>query len=317
MSPIAVDPCLLCGSRVGHPLTVGHRHGIAAPVVCCDSCGLVFQNPVPTDTFLDTFYREHYRDVYSGSSTPTAEFLADQRSHGAEILAFCSPFLAARSRILDVGCGPGATLDAFRDAGHQVSGIEPGPYGAWGAEHLGLDLRSDSLDKVAALGERFDLVILSFVLEHLRDPVGSLRAAREALAHCGHVYVEVPDLVGNAGRLEDYVHVAHISYFTPTTLRAGLARAGLEVKVIDAPGTYSMRVLAGPAEPGDMPAGEDVPNWLAQLASRQRRARVEHALRRAALPALRCAGLMSRAVGMPADAPEQLARRTWRRVRHR
>lgn len=315
---ITTDPCPLCAGRRGIPIAVGTRHGIPAPTVMCRDCGMVFQNPIPTEAALDEFYRERYREMYSGSSTPDDDFLAEQRERGRVILRRVGARLSPGNSVLDIGCGPGAALEPFRDAGFRVAGLEPGPYGEWGARNLGLDVKTAGIDALVSETERYDLVVLSFVLEHLRDPVDALASVARVLAPGGFVHIEVPDLLGNHGRLSDYVHLAHISYFTPTTVMAAVMRAGMRPGPVDAAGRYSLWVDATPTDhdTADVPV-EDVDARLVQLRRHERRARVEHAARSAAKPVLRAAGRVTRRFGGSARGPEDMARRAWRSLRGR
>lgn len=319
VAPIKSDPCPLCAGERALPLAVGTRHGIAAPAVLCHECGMVFQNPIPTQQILDEFYRTRYRETYSGSSTPNSDFLEEQFEHGSEMLERVRPRLRPGASVLDVGCGPGATLEPFRAAGFRVVGLEPGPYGAWGASNLGLDVRSGGVDELRSWSERFDLVILSFVLEHLRDPVDALRSVSHVVSESGFVHVEVPDLLGNHGRLRDYVHFAHLSYFTPSTIGAAIARSGMAPGPVDAAGRYSLWVEATPAGGRDIeiPTAEKVDAFVSQLARNERRARVEYVLRGGAKVVLRAVGQVSRRFGGSVDGPEEWARRTWRSLRAR
>jgi SAM-dependent methyltransferase len=292
------------------------RFGIATPVVMCRRCGLAFQHPRPAGEELDAFYRDEYRPLYSGSDTPTPDFLAAQRERGQAILEFCRRGGAeATGRVLDVGCGPGATLLAFRDAGYEVTGLEPGPYGAWGAAHLAIDVRGTSLVELVSGGERFDLALLAFVLEHVPSPSATLREVRDVLGSGGLVYGEVPNLL-HADKLDDYFHVAHLTYFTPATLRAAFVAAGFDVLVVDAPAAYSMRVLARraarPSRPIAPEALDDVETARRRLARRRRLGRVRASASVVGRPALRLVGAI--AGPRAASKARAAARRAWRLI---
>jgi hypothetical protein len=68
------------------------------------------------------------------------------------------------------------------------------------------------------------------VLEHLADPVGELRLAREAVRDDGYLVVStlrVDAWIARAlGRRWPWYMRMHLVYFTPATIRAVLARAG-------------------------------------------------------------------------------------------
>ena len=91
--------------------------------------------------------------------------------------------------------------------------------------------------------ERFDVIEMGFVLEHVNDPALVLRRFRRFLAPGGRVMVSVPNadslhrLIGHAAGLLPDVHdlspadvaLGHRRYFDPRSLDALLAACGLEV----------------------------------------------------------------------------------------
>jgi SAM-dependent methyltransferase len=85
-------------------------------------------------------------------------------------------FPTTPSRVLDIGAGTGRDAAAFASLGHTVTAVEPTPeLRAHGQRLHGeaaivwIDDSLPDLDKVHALGERFDLVMLTAVWMHL-DP---------------------------------------------------------------------------------------------------------------------------------------------------
>ncbi len=90
----------------------------------------------------------------------------------------------------------------------------------------------DGLEQLAA--DSVHVVILSCVLEHELDPVSLLAGCRERLADDGVVVVKVPNYGCLARRVRGrrwcgYRWPDHVNYFTPATLAATAARAGLAV----------------------------------------------------------------------------------------
>ena len=70
---------------------------------------------------------------------------------------------------------------------------------------------------------RFDLVVMSHVLEHLPDPVSYLGHLRESLlTPGGSLLIEVPNLYSH-----DSFEVAHLLAFSPHTLGEVLRKAGM------------------------------------------------------------------------------------------
>ena len=87
-------------------------------------------------------------------------------------------------------------------------------------------------------GEKFDLVILSHVLEHVVNPVAFLKKIRSHLADEGLLYIEVPSLEGVLdGKyyydLARYFQNAHVSHFSSDSLENVMGIAGFKGLQID------------------------------------------------------------------------------------
>ncbi len=174
----------------------------------CGACHSLQLRDVPAD--LARFYPPGYYSLHSPDSLVHAPSPA--RAAVARLLTLPGfgpvtlrlreryPFLrwAALGRIglgsaiLDVGCGAGVLLRRFRRWGYRnLTGIDP--FMANELDEPGLQLRQLEL---SALNGHYDLVMLHHVLEHLPDPVTSLRAAAARLAPRGRLLVRLPLAAG-------------------------------------------------------------------------------------------------------------------------
>lgn len=95
---------------------------------------------------------------------------------------------SVHSAILDVGCGSGRLLRRMQRSGFtNLQGVDP--YAPGDIAEPGFRLRRAELQSVEG---RFDLIILSHVLEHLSDPVATLAMARRRLSADGTILARVP-----------------------------------------------------------------------------------------------------------------------------
>jgi SAM-dependent methyltransferase len=106
----------------------------------------------------------------------------------------------AGSRVLDLGCGDGAIAAAFAGAGGRVVAMDLDPWRVDNTRRLADDQPGARLDVVSADGHRlpfardaFDLVILSDLIEHVKDPGRVMEEVTRVLAPGGAVYVSVPN----------------------------------------------------------------------------------------------------------------------------
>jgi 2-polyprenyl-3-methyl-5-hydroxy-6-metoxy-1,4-benzoquinol methylase len=189
-------------------------------------------------------------------------------------------------RIVDVGCGRGATGASLksRSPAPTVTGIEKDPLAASAAaKRLDRVLTRDAavgLSELAAAGERFDAFLLGDVLEHTADPVAVLAAARRAADASATLVASVPN-AGHLSLLRDLAlgrfdpvpagleDAGHLRWFTRASLAEALAESGWSVESIEGlPGAEPpdadvfRPVLAGIAGPG-APPDWDVYQWIA------------------------------------------------------
>jgi SAM-dependent methyltransferase len=135
-------------------------------------------------------------------------------------------------RLLDVGCGHGLLLAEARARGYAVQGLELSREAARHArETLGLPVLETALEDKELDEERFDVIVLADVLEHLDDPVGSLDRCIELLNDGGALLVVTPDPSSLTARLAGarwwgYLP-AHFCLLPRTVLRELISARGL------------------------------------------------------------------------------------------
>ncbi len=143
-------------------------------------------------------------------------------------------------RLLDFGCGWGTFPALAKMFGCEAYGID------FDADRrnrsaTGLQLYPDLAALDSEVKRPFHAITMFEVLEHLVDPMATLRELRERLVPGGILVLEVPncDGVSGIGSESDYrlIHpLDHINAFSPQTLKAFAARAGFEAIV--APAAY-------------------------------------------------------------------------------
>ena len=223
---ITIKICPLCKSEDRQPFDRRTFRGREVTNQLCRTCGLVYQSPRPSDSELEDFYRQEYRLLYQGTADPGRKDLVIQHGRAESLLHYLKDKTHPPRRHLDIGASAGVLVMRIQDHFHcQSEGVEPGEAYRYYAERQGLHMH-DSLETARAnLKQRFDLVTMAHVLEHLPDPVGYLRTIREhMLEPAGRLLVEVPNLYGH-----DCFEVAHLAGYSVHTLRQVLAKSGFQV----------------------------------------------------------------------------------------
>jgi SAM-dependent methyltransferase len=203
--------------------------GETFPVVTCVRCRFVFAGLLPEQTFLDDLYEEVI-DPEIGFRESTAltwtSHLLNLGSRLLDVLARKS--LEGRARVLDFGCGYGTLLKAIEGPRVTAFGFETSPRRVRYMRGLGLTVL-ETLEAVQRQAP-FDAVVLSDVLEHVPDPMGTLRAVNRMLHIGGILLIRVPDFNDRmwAGVLADLRRGRspsrevnpweHLNYFSPASL---------------------------------------------------------------------------------------------------
>lgn len=158
-----------------------------------------------------------------------------------------SDFLSeARSnaRVLDLGCGNGATLGTFRGRHLELHGIDSSESGIRIAHstHRGISFTigdiSEDLPSFYAPSS-FDFVICTEVVEHVYNPRGLIRNSFRVLKPQGRLLISTPyhgwlknSLLAVTGRLDHHFTAlwdhGHIKFWSRRTLSLLLEEAGFE-----------------------------------------------------------------------------------------
>jgi 2-polyprenyl-3-methyl-5-hydroxy-6-metoxy-1,4-benzoquinol methylase len=154
---------------------------------------------------------------------------------------------AARTQVLDVGCGDGGLLVELMDSLAARGAATCAPYGidlsralaARADERLrrfgGQCLHAAALDGLGRLPvDRVDVVLLASFLEHEVRPLELLRACAARLSPGGVIIVKVPNYASlnrliRGARWCGFRWPDHVNHFAPDTLRAMADAAGLRV----------------------------------------------------------------------------------------
>ncbi len=197
----------------------------------CRLCKLHVTAPVPPENATERYYPAGYYGKGAKRFTAAVEWLLRGLYN---FRVWHIERRQAPGKALDIGCGRGLLLARLRDSGWQTYGTELSRESAHYARSvLNLPVATEPLEQVHYPDNAFDLVILWHVLEHIRDPRAMLQEVRRILKPGGNLLVAVPNFGSWEARCggRHWFHLdvpRHLTHFTPQTLRAALAEAGLE-----------------------------------------------------------------------------------------
>jgi SAM-dependent methyltransferase len=147
---------------------------------------------------------------------------------GQELADAITPWLAAHSRVLDVGAGTGVVSAALAAAGHSVTPVDLTPEMVRKAERRfpGACIVADAT-RLPVAGASVDAVTFVWVLHHVGDGVAALREAGRVLRPGGLV-IQVSGLA--AERSDDPIDIVH--HRLNDVLRPGLVAASIDVAAL-------------------------------------------------------------------------------------
>jgi SAM-dependent methyltransferase len=212
----------------------------------CPGCGGEFWEPrlAPDAAFYET-------DAEAVSAAALVRHTVGSRRLQKNHETFFARHPSGPGSIFDVGCGDGHFLEAAKDRGFQVVGVDFDAKALDVARKRGLErLYCGSIDSVAQrmeeTAERYDFVTFFEVLEHQIDPNEFIRTAGRLLRPGGMIAGSVPNR--NCFRTAAF-EVAdrppyHFTRWSGTALRAFLGRLGFtDVIVMDVGFVYYLLSL--------------------------------------------------------------------------
>ncbi|RME69576.1 MAG: methyltransferase domain-containing protein, partial [Verrucomicrobia bacterium] len=232
-------PRCWCGHTVLDPFTEDYLH--------CPKCEtLVLARPPPNltrriesdehDLYGKNYYLKHLTEDYGypDIESRTRADLADRCIYWLDsLLRYKKP----GSRLLEIGCGPAASVALFRAAGFDATGLELSPWLAdYARKTWDIPMLQGPLEDQAIEPESIDIITLFDVVEHLPDPLETLTRCRGFLAPSGIIVVQTPcypedttyDDLKSAGHpfLEHLKPAEHLFLFSKTALQRILREAG-------------------------------------------------------------------------------------------
>jgi len=159
--------------------------------VRCKNCNMVYVSPRLKSSIVDTLYNEKaYTEFYKIKLIPAIDY----RRNVLAVNKYnqIAQYFSKPGKVLDIGSGLGEVLSVFQEHNWDATGIEFNEFAAsYSRETFGLNIVNRSIYDFD-LSEKYDVIMLWGVLEHLSEPLQILKKAHELLENDGILLVEVP-----------------------------------------------------------------------------------------------------------------------------
>ena len=222
-----ISKCEICFSSNFNILFHNDRYGIKQNTCVCKNCGFIFSNPRMTRDSNKFFYESDlYRSIYEKQCSLDifySETVKELNTYKPKLpqkpnfkkyysqlyFDFINDEISKYKTVLDIGCGKGKKIIDFNNIGKKTSGIELSRI--FIEIHKIFDLDT-SYGFIKDVNQKYDLIILSHVLEHLTN----LKTVIEQLSAITnkYIFIEIP---GHIKKFQS-VQNAHNYYFSINTL---------------------------------------------------------------------------------------------------
>lgn len=211
-------------------------------IMKCPRCGLVYYAPIPDKTFIEDAYGNYLSKNYYHFQR-----LVEEGHESHEIRRFTERLAWIRrykqnGRLLEIGSFVGLFLHLASQSGFEVYAVEPDKEASKLARQRcqKVKIYNALFEDVDFVGEKFDLIVLWDVIEHVTDPTFFLQKIAQLLKPGGMVFLETPDVCSLLHRaaniayrlgwyvvLKDVYGYHHLYYFSKATMIKYLEKVSL------------------------------------------------------------------------------------------
>jgi len=211
----------------------------ASRIVRCNRCGLMYANPrakEPDHVQIQTWDPEMVSLSWHSQRLEKEKL---QVRDYAKTRALLNRAFPERGKLLEIGSGFGYLLAEFKKDGWDVFGVEPDRFACrYAKERLEVDCTSDLVENARIPDESYDVIVMNHVIEHLDDPMATLREINRVLKPSGYLVLETPRydtlMFRLLGRRERSINcIGHIYFFTTQTLKNLYEAAGFRTLQVD------------------------------------------------------------------------------------
>jgi len=199
----------------------------------CSQCGLKLTNPRPGKDEISRYYEsEDYLSHTEEQKTLFSKVYGLIRNINISSKSRIITKNSSGKSILDIGCGVGLLLKYMKELGWSTKGIEPGTQAKNTAEtKYGLSI---SPDIQQLLNQKYDVISMWHVLEHVFEIRDYLLKIKELLNDEGTLFIAVPNILSlDSDRYKNfwaaYDVPRHLYHFRPKDIEELCEKSGLRI----------------------------------------------------------------------------------------
>jgi 2-polyprenyl-3-methyl-5-hydroxy-6-metoxy-1,4-benzoquinol methylase len=223
----ATRACPISSSKDAYVVCSKDRHGKPLRNIISVNSGLIYVDPVPFEN-TEEFYKTEYRKSYKGVHSPKPKHVYRAGKVAMGRFSRLSKYLPEGAKCLDAGSSSGEFVYLLRKREFVAEGVEANiPYAQYSQAELGIPVSISPFSEFQT-DQKFDLITMFHVLEHLENPVRDLSYLGGFLKPGGKLVIEVPNILYPDMAFSHKWHPGHLFSFTDKTLSLLLEKSGFK-----------------------------------------------------------------------------------------
>lgn len=240
----------------------------------CTSCGFGQIKPEVSGQALDNLYTQYYprKNMTASEVKRSVSFQPGwigQMRRWLDGTNNVSHYYAKPGmRVLDIGCGNGASLLEIQAQGAEAYGTELDQNVAPIAKELNLNIHFGDIGTAPWPDHYFDLITMSQLMEHIPKPAEFLNTVRRLLKPGGQIIMSFPNVDSfnqqRSGAKWINWHIPyHMNFFTPDSIQNLAKQVGMQIRHIKTTTPAVWLMLQSKANDYAAQVGIPSPVWTA------------------------------------------------------
>ncbi len=169
---------------------IGRYTSQPVPMYQCETCGTIWHDFI-VENINDYYESPEYRALMDEGSDEEA-FYINHDKETLEKFRYTGTDIFRNKTVADIGCGAGAFLDFLKGVASEIIAIEPSEPFRKVLKKKGFYTYAYTKEAIQRHYSKADVVTSFDVIEHVEDPAGFLRDAREMLCDGGQTIIGTP-----------------------------------------------------------------------------------------------------------------------------
>jgi len=238
--PVHYTNCPVCGSpdyKIVAEVKDYTVSGETFSIAHCGNCTHRFTQDIPSVDDIGPYYKSENYISHTNTSKGLINSLYQsvrKRTLKQKRKLIEKTTGITKGNLLDLGAGTGAFVHEMKEAGWQVTGLEPDADARRvGKEMFGIEL-ADTNQFTNLPASSFDAITMWHVLEHVHDLQGYIARLRLLLKENGKLFIAVPNYTSKDAEIYKehwaaYDVPRHLYHFSPQSMNTLVQKQGMKI----------------------------------------------------------------------------------------